>query len=89
MYICGNCAIGRIGCPAGRTRGRSRGPPYKVVYRELTAPKILVNMWGESHEYRYTGGNPFTINTGINGIKYSYNVGNPIVSKFLYIDIFL
>ena len=35
INICVNCTIRRMGSPAGP----ARGPPFKVVYRELTAPK--------------------------------------------------
>ena len=33
-----------MGSPAGRSVGTARGPQYKVVYRELIAPKIGNNM---------------------------------------------
>ena len=38
LNICGNCAIRRMGSLAGRLVPPARGLPYKVVYRDFTAP---------------------------------------------------
>ena len=65
----------------------SNGIPFIPVYRsklgQITGlqnkkqPEILVN-WKKGREYRHIGGNLYT---GIDGIKYSYTVGNPIKER--------